>query len=135
MKKIKDIGKINGRIATKNICLSPDERLKEPIIECFGRDKMAIYFVFCKLLNLKDDWELENFMTEKLMEATKLGKRDNLTKIAEKILAEHFIKFYEEKLKGNNILENQRESYKEYINDSKKILERVGDIKIGEDLK
>lgn len=119
--KVKEHEKLTGRLNSSMFTLSADKKLSEPIIDRFGGGTEALNFYFILKLNLEDKWDLENFIKNKLLEESRLRKRDNLTADFEKVMSRYLVEYYEEKLKNNTFTEPQKKIIRDWIKDIKEV--------------
>lgn len=123
---------LNSRIRTANFSFSIDERINEKnnsaIIDAFGSPTRFTTLFLHSKTGIKgrpgdEEWEMENFVKETILEKLGYDKRTNLTKEAELFACEKIIQIYSEKLKNPNLNEGQIESFKKWIEDAEKIKE------------
>jgi len=101
-----------------------DKDLSTALTFALGGGTPIIRKYFCIKFNLKDEWELENYIQDILLEKAGIEKRKKLSKDMSKVMSDFCIEHFSNEIKTKNEYDsNAKNEFRKWIDNAKKIKE------------
>ena len=124
----KKIEIINGKVNSKNFSCSMDKELATALTFALGGGTPIIRKFFCIILNLKDEWELENYIQDILLEKAGIEKRKKLSKEMTLVMCDFCVDYFNQELKKKDEHDsNAKNEFRKWIDNAKKIKEEYNE--------